>query len=624
MNVERAHRGLHIALGELAFYALLAGGFLWAYVGHFHEPAAVIPYHLGMLLPLLVLPLACRALVWKFMPTGRVARVAATLLIIVPAGVLVAWYVIVLVGLDSWGRVATWPLIRTYVLQTPYLLSVLGYSPWIPVVALSLVAMALAFLVWRYVTPSDWMPLLVRKGSKSGVLAIPMALSLLAILLLALQIQVGSGHAREPLKLSFNGMASAKLQSHVVAGSLVLDAREDDARHAYRPAVAAALERRNLVVIVGDALRSGHMGLYGYARSTTPHLSELSRGRGGFLVRNMRSACAESSCGLMAMAASRPISEIGSSPLTLQEVLRLNGYQVHFILGGDHTNFYGLDRMYGKLDSYFDGSRQSVRYINDDQLVLDRVNQLPQARPDQAVAFQFHLMSTHGLGKRDPSLSPYGPISNYYSWPATSPRRARNAAQARGGVNYYDNGVVCFDSFAKRIIDVLQRKGYLRNALVVVVGDHGEMLGENGYFSHEYGTSEAVLDIPFVGFRFGYSDADFPVHAWSNQIDIAPTLLRELDIPIPGIWKGRPLQEAPVAREYKIQQADDFAIYHVADTGQVLKYQFNVASGAESVTDPAIDPLGSKDLVNEVPVLLLNGWRSQAAASVLNAAHGGD
>lgn len=493
MRAERAPRALYLSLGELAFYVMLSGGFLCAYVGHFHEPAAVIPYHLGMLLPLLALPLACRALAWKFLPIGGLPRGAATLLIIIPAGALASWYAIVLVGLDSWGRVATWPLIKIYVLQAPYLLSVLGYSPWVPVGGLLVAAVALVFLAWRYLAPFDWMSGLVRQGSKTGVLLVSVTLSLLGMLLIALQIQIGSGHAREPIKLSFNGMASAKLQSHVVADSRILDARENDARQAYSPAAVGTMARRNLVVIVGDALRAEHMSLYGYQRMTTPHLGDLSRNHGGFVVRNMRSACAESSCGLMAIAASRPISEMGSAPLTMQEVLRLNGYQVHFILSGDHTNFYGLDKMYGKLDSYFDGSRQSRRYINDDQLVLDKLDQLPQARPGKPVAFQFHLMSTHGLGKRDPLLSPYSPISNYYSWPAMSPRRAPSTAHSLAGVNYYDNGVVRFDSIASQIIEVLDRRGYLEDALVVVVGDHGEMLGENGYFSHEYGTSEAVL-----------------------------------------------------------------------------------------------------------------------------------
>ena len=602
---------------ELLAYGLLAAGFLGAYVVRFGEPSEVVHRHLALLATTLILLWGLRALGWRFFNYRHIARVAATSLMVIPWVLLLAWYILVLIGLDAWGRVPTWPLIKTYAVQAPQLLEVLGITPWVPGGGGVLAVLVLAALVWRYLAPHDWTRRLAGLGSTVGNGAITVGLMVLAALMLHMQMQGWVIHPREPVALGFL-QSERELQSHLVRGSYVLDAREEAARRHYQP--AATHVGRNLVVIVGDALRAEHMTMYGYARDTTPELAARAQAVDGVVVSPVRSVCAESSCGLMALAASRPVANIGSAPLTLQEVLRRHGYAVHFILGGDHTNFYGLKDMYGKLDNFHDGSGQSRRYMNDDQLVLDRVKELPPATPGQPMALQFHLMSTHGLGQRDPEMSPFQPSENYYRWPGSSPKRPPSDEAARGAVNYYDNGVVRFDHMASRILDQLQQKGYLDDALVVVTGDHGEMLGEQGMFSHQHGLSEPVLDIPLVLLRHGYAGEPIPASPLTSQMDVAPTVLRELGLPVPEIWQGRALQDPWTAREIHIQQARYFGIYHLGEDGRVLKYVRDLDSGAESVTDPVGDPKGLTDLSNRVAAETLNGWRRQSMVGMLYSA----
>lgn len=602
---------------EMLVYGVLAAAFLWAYVARFDEPVSVVHRHLIILATLLVLPWGLRVLAWRFAGDGRLVRGWAAILMVVPLLVLCAWYALVLVGLDAWGRVPTWPLIQTYVLQAPALLEVLGITPWLVGMALLMLVLTLGYLVWRYLAPRDWARGVARFGSPVGSGVITLGVILLAVLLFLTQMQGGVRHPREPIAQCFMSVGRG-LQSHVVQGSPVIDAREERARASYMPVVGHA--GRNLVVIVGDALRADHMSVYGYGRETTPALAAKVRTLGGEVVPRMRSACAESSCGLMAMAASRPVMEIGTRPLTMQEVLKRQGYAVHFILGGDHTNFYGLKEMYGDLDSFHDGSGQRRRYMNDDQLVLDRVKSLPAAEPGRPVVFQFHLMSTHGLGWRDPVSSPFQPSENYYRWPGSSPKRPPNTDAAAAGVNYYDNGLVRFDTMANSILDELQRKGYLDDALVVVTGDHGEMLGEQGLFSHQYGLSEPVLGIPFVMLRYGYKGTALPAHPLSWQADVAPTILKELGLSAPEIWEGKALQEPSGPREIRVQQGRYFGIYHVGADGGVVKYVRDLDTGNESVTDPVTDPAGLSDLREQVSPSLLRQWRSQSMKGMLNVA----
>ena len=602
---------------ELLVYLVLAAAFLSLYVAHYQEPLAVAPRHLALLTTALILFWGVRALAWRYLGE-RSARAVAVILMTLPPLALLAWYAVVLIGLDAWGRVPTWPLIKTYLVQAPALLDVLGITPWALMAGVLLAVLALVYLVWRYLAARDWARGLARLGSATGGGVIIAGVMGLAILLLHVQTQSWVGHPREPILLGFFHETTG-LQSHRVQGSRLADANEAAARQQYRP--NPARPTRNLVVIVGDALRADHMAVYGYGRPTTPELAKRVRTFDSAVVRRVRSACAESSCGLMAMAASRPVADIGTAPITLQEVLKLHGYLIHFILGGDHTNFYGLKEMYGAVDSFHDGSGQGVRYINDDQLVLDRVRALPPAKSGQAVAFQFHLMSTHGLGQRDPSLSPFVPAENYYGWPGPSPRRPPSGDTARAGVNYYDNGMVRFDNMASRILDELKEKGYLDDALVVVTGDHGEMLGEQGMFAHQYGLSESVLDIPLLLLRHGYVGEPIPASPWSSQIDVAPTILRELGLAAPTTWEGRALQDTWIPRELRIQQSHHFGIYRIDGDGNVLKYVHDLDSGAESVTNPVADPLGAVDLSPHVAPEVMKGWRNQSMVGMLNAAN---
>ncbi|WP_374012268.1 sulfatase-like hydrolase/transferase [Pseudoxanthomonas koreensis] len=616
---ERLGSSWHASFAiELASYALSVVVFLYFYVNQFHAPSAVIFPHLKVVLAVLAMPLGLRALAGRFIRNEWFCRGLSAFLILLPLVAIVFWYALVLIGLNSWGRVTTWGIIWAYAKQLPHLLGALGIPAWLPLSLSGMVLAVLFVFIYILITPRDWVKRLFRRANSGITILAAIALILTSLARLTSFCQGGGEHPSEPAVLSFITAKTGGLQSHRLADSAALDAKENIARSEYI-AVQKHLGR-NLILIVGDALRAGHMSVYGYERNTTPNLESLVRRHQGHVVPNVRSACAESSCGLMAIASSRPVSDLGSAPFTLQEVMRESGYRVHFVLGGDHTNFYGLRSMYGELDTYFDGTHQDVRYMNDDQLILDHLESIPQAVPGEASAFQFHLMSTHGLGERKRDCSPYQPTSNYYAWPGGSPNRPPTPNKAVHAVNYYDNGVTCWDSVIAKILQRLEEKGYLDDALVVITGDHGEMLGENGFFSHQYGLDEGVLDIPLVLLRYGYEGPDFPGHQLVGQIDIAPTILRELGLPAVPIWKGRALHDKWSPREIKIQQGPDFGIYHLSADGAVWKYRRNQDTGVDFVTriEGRVEVRAS---LEDVPPELLVSWRSQAAASMLVLAH---
>ena len=595
-------------LTEAVLWVGPPGIFLYLYISRFGASPTVVLPHLIAVTALWLGIAGFRLLNWRFMPSAQAAKWLSTALLILPPATLSLWYASVLIGLASWGRVTTWPLMKTYLFQAGHLAGVLGLPAWSFLVAAALLVLPVALL--RHALPRlDWSRKAAISLSGPGLLMV----SALGIGVTAAQIMRLSSltdyHPQEPLGISFFANRSTPLQSHTVATSPVIDAAEDKARSSYRETIS--FERRNVVLIVGDALRSDHMGIYGYARATTPLLEESTRRHQTLIASNPRSVCAESSCGLLAIASSRPLHLTPTRPFTLHEVLRQHGYRINLALSGDHTNFYGLKEAYGAFDAYFDGTLQDARYINDDLLLLDYVSSLPPYDGSQPVMFQFHLMSTHGLGLRHASEAVFQPTVNYYRWPPRRERTAPSPDEAPKAVNYYDNGVLQFDRIASRLLETLESKGYLSDAVVVITGDHGEMLGEKALFGHQHTVDEAVLRIPIVLQRRGY--AGEPIGGWplTSQIDIAPSILEELGIPAPASWLGRPLQSLAGPRIVHFQQAAQFGLYSAHDAGRVLKYWSDLSAGKEFLYDIQDDPGESRNLIQSMETTQLRSWRNE-------------
>jgi arylsulfatase A-like enzyme len=355
-----------------------------------------------------------------------------------------------------------------------------------------------------------------------------------------------------------------------------------------------------------DALRPDNLGLYGYKRDTTPNLDRLAKSGNVRLAHGMRASCAESACGLFSLASSKYFHEISARPFTLQQVLKAHGYQVHLILGGDHTNFYGLRNLYGNVDSYVDGSDSTAQYMNSDRWVLSKAAELPDWGGTPTM-FQFHLMSAHPLGTRETEFMKWTPVTNYSIGITRATLKRENA------INYYDNGVLQMDDVIAKLLDTLRTKGYLKNTLVVITGDHGEALGEHGEYSHAKGLREAMIRIPAVIYSFGYIPPKLALsHTVTSQVDIAPTVLHEFQMPKPQNWRGGALQEEMPPSVRYLQQGSNIGLIDFRSTTSVWKYWLNSKSGEEFAFDLTSDPGETNNALEDLHqrnAAVLNEWR---------------
>lgn len=567
---------LRSALVETLFFGALVAGFLYLYVTHYGAPASALAPHLAFVGSFVAAAIGLRLVASRWLAPGLAAASSAALLSAATL-LLSLYYGAVLAGLESWGRVISWKLIATYVPQAGDLIRVLGFAPWLVALGAALAVFALFGLAFAWVRRNDWAR--IARGASSVTIAIigvgALGIAGAQVIVLVTEPPADRG---EPIALTFFPERAAPMaQTHALLDTTA-DAVDREARRNYVP-LAANRPRPNLVLIVGDALRGDHLGVLGYRRATTPFLSQLHAEGRMQKASQMRSVCGESMCGLLAIARSAFVHQLSSASLSLLEVLELHGYRSRMILGGDHTNFYSLREAYGPVDHYFDGSMATSTYMNDDRLVLEKLEALPDwdGRPE---FIQLHLMSSHGGGARWDKSPPFLPQRNYY-------RRSDHVGDSADpeAVNYYDNGVLQLDAVVKAALQTLDGKGYLRDALVVITGDHGEMLGEYGDFAHSHSVREGGLRISFLLIGYGRKPAPFvDGDALTSQVDIAPTLLHEIGLPAPSNWRGQALQ-SPRAREVVyFQQGTKVGVYDVRETGAVLKYWRDLHLGVEHVS----------------------------------------
>jgi arylsulfatase A-like enzyme len=367
-----------------------------------------------------------------------------------------------------------------------------------------------------------------------------------------------------------------------------------------------------VILIIVDALRDDHMGVYGYERDTTPNLSRIAETGRVRTVTGMRTTCGDTICGLLGISTSKVARRFSFRPFSLQEVLRRNGFRTHMILGGDHTNFYSLKRAYGPVDSFVDGNdaQKQGYFMNDDQFLVDQVAALPRWDGVPAL-FQFHVMSTHLLRKHEDTPGPWQPSATYML--DTGRDTGPGAKKVESATNFYDNGVHRTDKVIGDLLKGFESKGYLENALVVITSDHGESLGEHGLFMHANSLREEALRIPFVLVSFGYEpERALQPRTFASQLDIGPTILAELGIPAPRTWMGHALQEPPVPGIAYLEGRHHVGVIDHRDPQNLWKYWLDVRTGEEHAFNLSRDPKEDHDLIEQIGMARAGEWRLHA------------
>jgi arylsulfatase A-like enzyme len=106
----------------------------------------------------------------------------------------------------------------------------------------------------------------------------------------------------------------------------------------------------------------------------------------------------------------------------------------------------------------------------------------------------------------------------------------------------YDGEIAYTDSEIGKLLTTLRQHGMLDSTLIVLISDHGEALGEHGEETHGLLLYEPTVRVPFILWGEGIEMRERPIHEAAAHMNVAPTVLDLLGIPLPVGFQGQSLR----------------------------------------------------------------------------------
>ncbi|MEW6746649.1 MAG: sulfatase [Planctomycetota bacterium] len=410
------------------------------------------------------------------------------------------------------------------------------------------------------------------------------------------------------------------------------------------PRIEPASEGSSLfsVLLIGvDTLRADHLSAFGYERPTTPHLEQLVAR--SFCFTNARSQAPWTLPSFAAILTSLYPSAHGAGrgghdewtpidPTTtsLAETLARHGYETQ----GISANFlvspiYGLDQGFEayrspgghgwSLESVAIDTVPVTRFIEehrstpfflfwhvmDPHLPYDTPQEYRAAFTDPSYAGRFArgrpVVPFHDLDPR--------PGRRWFAHEGPPPPPKLSPEDRRHVRDYYDAEIAEVDAAVGRVLEALEQTGMSEHTIVALVGDHGEGLGDHDHYHHGYTLFEDQVHVPMIVCIPGREEGGV-IESPVATIDLAPTILAALGLPIPESFQGVDRLASPAAGEPSTPLTPVFLEYATYDSSALkacvlgsFKYLHDPVFHVEELYDLAADPAERKNVIDDHPEL---------------------
>lgn len=341
--------------------------------------------------------------------------------------------------------------------------------------------------------------------------------------------------------------------------------------HSIRTPIADHQNLKNIILLGGDGISADHMSIYGYRRETTPFLDQFVP-KTMFIENAFPNGCMTPNSVPSKLTGKLPTETnviytpdflIGKNARQhIPGLLKTLGYEVHdisipytadaywlnFQNGFDTANFrrrgyfssllsdsmqdafsyetYFLYRVYERAEErllhILNIRDMPVWRLNTDNLKHGYLDERRVARVKEIIEssnkpffIHVHLMETHG--------------------PLFYPKARKFSTGLKQSTiwmeDFYDDAILDFDKYVESIVATLEKSDKLKNTIIVINSDHGS----------QWSCRRTPLIIYFPTIKSGTR-----ITANVQHLDLGPTILAYLKIPIPDWFKGQSLLSEPL------------------------------------------------------------------------------
>lgn len=353
------------------------------------------------------------------------------------------------------------------------------------------------------------------------------------------------------------------------------------------PASAGAI--RHVLLISIDTCRADHLSCYGWFQPVTPHLDAVAA-EGVRWARAVSPVPMTLPAHASLLTGTTPLVHgvhnnfdyrLGSSVSTLAELLKGAGFRTGAVIGAFVLDRqFGLDRGFEEYDDRLDSSRRAGdvnERLGED--VAGRGIAWLKAHASEKTFLFLHFYDPH---------APYEPPADF---------------AGRFGGDRYAAEIAYTDQCIGQVLGALRDLGLDGSSLVVIVGDHGEMLNEHGESTHAYFVYQSALHVPLI-VRPPGPPQPAVVTTPVGLIDVLPTVCGYLGIPVPPQVEGRDLRRlvpGDAERAFYCESITPTRYGANALRGLVTQRWKYIQSRRPELYDLPADPRETRDLAAQEP-----------------------
>jgi arylsulfatase A-like enzyme len=356
---------------------------------------------------------------------------------------------------------------------------------------------------------------------------------------------------------------------------------------------AAAASRPNLILIVMDTVRADHLSVYGYDRDTSPELRKFAQ-RATLYTHSYSAGDMTLISHASLFTGLYPIHHgahyMTGAPLgrpldnkyqTMAELLAAQGYDTLGIVANDGyvSQEYGLSQGFAVYDQRaprtaaratpmytlsgriqeFAADHWPTAYFLRMERTAGEINRqtgemLTQYTTSSRPFFLFlNYLDAHTpyvpappydrvFPGKDPTLN--RPRLDQMRWDMFTQHRPMSQAVYRHITSQYDGGIAYLDAQLGKLFSDLERRGVFDNSMIVVTSDHGEAFGKHDILNHGgMAVEQSQVFVPLLIKYPGQKEAQVVQSAVSG-VDVLPTALETLRLPVPSGLDGHSLRQA--------------------------------------------------------------------------------